>query len=424
MTEIKHTYNSPRWSGEVADCSLPMTFDTYSNCSFGCVYCFSQYQRGLGGGKDDYYAKKVEAVNVQKVKDIFTGKRDSQFRPYIEQRRTLQWGGLSDQFDGYERRFGVTLELLRFFKEIDYPITFSTKSTWWLDDPRYTELFKGQRNWNCKFSIITYDAEAAAKIEKGVPTPQERIEAIRRFSELDAGGATLRLRPFIIGVSSRDYKTLIRKSAEAGATAMTTDFFCLERRATKIAKEHYRIISDCVGRDVVEFYAKHSRGSGYLRLNRRVKEPYVKAMRDLAHELGMRFYVSDAHFKEACDSACCCGLPDDWKISRCQFSQALQLCRRNGKVTFSEIADGADFLDFEWGKAEGFNTNSVERRAKFEGMTMRDYLRYLWNNPKAGQSPYAMFEGVMVPDGKDDHGDIVYRWNQGMTFVEGAGAEG
>ena len=145
MSDIKHTYSSPRWSGEVADCSLPMTFDTYSNCSFGCVYCFSQYQRGLGGGKDDYYAKRVEAVNVQRVKDIFTLKRESQFSQYVKERRTLQWGGLSDQFDGYERQHGVTLELLRFFKEIDYPITFSTKSTWWLDDPRYTDLFKGQR---------------------------------------------------------------------------------------------------------------------------------------------------------------------------------------------------------------------------------------------------------------------------------------
>lgn len=52
-------------------------------------------------------------------------------------------------------------------------------------------------------------------------------------------------------------------------------------------------------------------------------------------------------------------------------------------------------------------------------MTMRDYLRWLWNNPKAGQSPYAMFEGVMLPDGLDEHGDVIYRWNQSRTFVKG-----
>lgn len=59
MDSINFGYMSPRWTGEIADCSLPLTFDTYSNCSFGCVYCFSQYQRGIGGAKDDYFAKKV-----------------------------------------------------------------------------------------------------------------------------------------------------------------------------------------------------------------------------------------------------------------------------------------------------------------------------------------------------------------------------
>ena len=54
LNEIKHDYGSPRWSGEITDCTMPMTFDTYSNCSFGCVYCFSQYQRGIGGGKESY----------------------------------------------------------------------------------------------------------------------------------------------------------------------------------------------------------------------------------------------------------------------------------------------------------------------------------------------------------------------------------
>jgi len=38
ISDSKH-YNSPRVSSEYPDCSLPLTFDTYSACSFGCVYC-------------------------------------------------------------------------------------------------------------------------------------------------------------------------------------------------------------------------------------------------------------------------------------------------------------------------------------------------------------------------------------------------
>lgn len=423
MSDCKCGYASPRWTGEISDCSLPVTFDTYSNCSFGCVYCFSQYQRGIGNPSDSYLSKDVKSINVERVKKIFTGEIECQFTPYIKQRKTIQWGGLSDQFDGYERLYGKTLDLLRFFKEIDYPITFSTKSTWWLEDERYTDLFRGQRNWNVKFSIITEDPEDAARIEVGVPSPQKRLEAIERFTDLDAGGATLRLRPFIIGVSSKTYRSLIRHAAQRGATAMTTEFFCLERRSVNAAKENYKVISECVGTDIVDFYARNSHGSGYLRLNRAIKEPYVKRMKEEAHRNGMRFYVSDAHFKECSDGACCCGLDDTWDYSECQFSQALQLCKRNGRVTFSEIEEGCDYLDFQWYKAEGYNTTSCERRAKFDGMTMKDYLRYLWNNPNAGQSPYTYFGGVMRPDGCDEKGNLVYVYDQSMTFERGADAE-
>lgn len=80
MSDIKYGYQSPRWTGEIADCSLPVTFDTYSNCAFGCVYCFSQYQRGMGHGKEDYYAKRVKSVDPEKIKRLFSGEDEkSQF---------------------------------------------------------------------------------------------------------------------------------------------------------------------------------------------------------------------------------------------------------------------------------------------------------------------------------------------------------
>jgi hypothetical protein len=42
-------------------------------------------------------------------------------------------------------------------------------------------------------------------------------------------------------------------------------------------------------------------------------------------------------------------------------------------------------------------------------------LRWLWNNPQAGQSPYTLFEGALVPQGKDADGNLVYKYN-GATF--------
>lgn len=275
-------YQSPRWTAEIADCSMPMTFDTYSNCSFGCMYCFSQYQRGIGGAKEHYLAKEVNPVNVDKIKKMFTepDKYAGQFATYIKQRRVMQWGGLSDQFDGFERKYGKTLELLRFFKEINYPLCFSTKAVWWTQDERYMELVRGQRNWNFKFSIITLDERKAAIIERGVPSPLARLEAIERIANAGAGGATLRLRPFIIGVSTPSYLDLIRQAGERGATALSTEFFCVERRSQTL-KEYMPQLSELCGFDLMAFYCKYSVAQGYLRLNRKVKAPFIRNMKSL-----------------------------------------------------------------------------------------------------------------------------------------------
>jgi hypothetical protein len=47
---------------------------------------------------------------------------------------------------------------------------------------------------------------------------------------------------------------------------------------------------------------------------------------------------------------------------------------------------------------------------------MAEYMRWLWNNPQAGQSPYKMFEGVMHPSGKDANGNIIYTYNHERTI--------
>lgn len=387
---------------------MPMTFDTYSVCAYNCHYCFSIYQRDLGAAKRNFRAKHVKSVNPAEIKAMFTGK-PSQFSRYIEKRMAMQWGGLSDQFDEYERQYGVSLELLRFFREIEYPICFSTKAAWWAFDERYRECFKGAGHFNTKFSIILLDEYAARKIESGCPSPEERLKAMEEIAKLDTGGVTLRLRPYIIGASDKDVKDLIRRAAEAGASAVSTEFFCLEQRSQSGRERHFPVISEVVGFDMDEWYRKRSSGAGYLRLTRDVKRPYVNEMQELCERYGLRFYVSDAHFKERCHNGSCCGLPESWNYARGQGCEALQIAMKTGRVTWSDIAPHLDYLEgIAWAGAVGYNTTSCRRRAALRDFSMIDYLRYTWNHPKSGQSPYKMFEGVVRPAELDEHGDIVY----------------
>ena len=88
--------------------------------------------------------------------------------------------------------------------------------------------------------------------------------------------------------------------------------------------------------------------------------------------------------------------------------------KKNGSVSWADINKDAEHLlgGFDAVKASGFNTKSPEMRAKFLGMSMKEYLRYLWNNPQAGQSPYRMVEGIITPSGKDEMGNILYSYNK------------
>lgn len=430
--EIKRDYTSPRWTAEITDCSMPMTFDTYSRCAYNCQYCFSFFQKSHS--THGYTEGIVRSVDPKKVINLFECERENntdgvsqteqQFFPYIQARKIMQWGGLADEFDEYERRFGLTLELLNYFDSIDYPLSFSTKGTWWTEDSRYMELFrKHTHNWHVKISVITMDAEKARKIEKGVPSPQERIEAIHRLAE---GGqhVTLRLRPYIIGVSD-DYPAIIKAAHEAGADSVTTEFFCMETRADDRLKKRYAEISKAVGYDIYKYYMGNSKQMGYKRLNRRIKAPIIHKMRDIAHSYGMRFHVSDAYCRECNDACNCCGVPPEWGCSQTgNIGRAILIAKEKGYVRWSDISEPIDkYLSYPWTKAAGYNTNSNKERALLYDTSMAQWLRMNWNNINSGKSPAKGYGGVLIPDGKDEAGDVIYRYagkkkEQGKTQGE------
>jgi len=424
MAAIKQTYGSPRWSMEIMDCSMPMTFDTYSHCAFGCLYCFAFFQKEhtLHG----YQTDNVRSVNPANIERLFDGalraqttkhtKAMKQFGPYIRANHVMQWGAMADQFDPYEEKHGVTLKMLRYFDKIDYPLSFSTKGTAWTKDERYMEIFaRHAHNWHVKISIITWDAAKAKIIEAGVPTPQERVEAIRRLSSIGIH-VTLRLRPYMIGISD-DWKELLDAAKDAGADSVTTEFLCLEGRADAALKNRYTAMSRVAGFDLWDFYTKNSPQHGYKRLRAGIKRPIMEAIRERAHELGMIFYASDAGGRHLCDHVNCCGVPPSWNSQNAHFGGAVLLAQKHGEVKWTDINGRIEHLfgGFEWGRATLYNTGSAKRRAEFAGMTMADFIRWTWNHPDSGASPYKMYGKILIPTGSDENGDLIYKYRGNST---------
>jgi DNA repair photolyase len=404
-TKIKY-YGAPRWSYEYLDCSMPMAFDTYNYCSYKCLYCFTYYQNRWS---EDYVNKNLKWVRAESVKRMFLKPPNNGFGTMIKNRMPMQWGALSEPFDLLEQKLGITLDLLKFFREIDYPIAFSTKSTWFLDDPRYTDVIRNAKNFHFKVSIITLDEAKAKAIEQGVPSPEARLEAIKKLANLNTAGVNLRLRPFILGVSNPSHLELIKRAASNGASGVSTEFFCVEGRATESLKKRYLEISRQSGIDIYHFYKANSRGAGFYRLNYEVKRPYIEEMQKLCKELGIGFFVSDANHKEKCDHGSCCGIPKEWNYAKCQFTQAIVVAKEKGEVKFSDISK--EFHEHLTDKASAGH-KMILGSSTIKYKSMFDYMRTVWNNPKKGNSPYKYFDQMLIPTGLDENGDVIYKFNQ------------
>lgn len=317
--------------------------------------------------------------------------------------------------------------------EKEYEALKASISRWSLVEPlvvnlRTGNLVGGHQRYNVLLDLGHTEAEAAVvdldeKQEKLLNVALNRIEGQWDYEKLQDLFEEFSAEDiFATGYSDGELKTLfggededptlIRAAKEAGADSVTTEFFCMESRADDRLKARYAAMSEVLGYDIHQFYMENSKQQGYKRLNRAIKAPIIHRMRELTHSLGMRFHVSDAFCRECNDACNCCGVPPEWGVSQTgNIGNAIIIAREKGFVTFSDVMESINkYFDFPWVGACGYNTGSNKARALLYDTTMAQWLRSNWNDTKKGTSPARAYGGVLVPDGKDENGDVIYRY--------------
>jgi len=411
-------YGSPRISREVLDCGLPLTFDQYSICGFNCCYCFSQYIRGVGPARKDYDARVLKIVRPEKIKEIFLLKRKRDYSDFIKKRYMMQWGGLSDPFCPLEKIYGVGLELMKFFNEIKYPISFSSKGDLPISDERYFNEFKkaGSR-WHYKASIITLDKEKARKVERGTPSPERRFEVLKRLSEVGVK-TTLRMRPIVIGLTDKDFEPLIAKAKESGCSSVSAEFFCYDERASnrRQTMEAYKVMGEVVGYNITQFY-KQFRGDwvGYIRLSYELKKHYADILNEICAKYEMPIAWSDSDLKHMGQMGCCCGIKEEWgKCSKMQYTNLILEAKKKGYITFEDVMEmGKEEKQWrEEAKIEGYmNLGGGNSRNKKRKMSYWDFFLKSWNDIKSGLNPVKAYGKSLRFRGRDKNGNAIYFYN-------------
>lgn len=397
--------------------------------------CFAYFFKSNNPSVKDLSLRSVDVDRmISDMSGKATGGRGKlMYESFYKRKFLLHWGGLADPFCGFERSNKSGLKLIQWLGKNNYPCLFSFKGPTVLD-PEYLHEWKKwrkQRNFAFQVSIITADDEVARKVEIGVPSPTKRFEAMKTLSDL--GYYTiLRLRPFIIGISDDTLPELLSKARDAGARGVSLEFFAMDSRANTGMKTRYDWLAKMIGckdaaglHDYFSTLSPSERG-GYMRLNRLVKEPFIKTVWKFCAKHDMTVGISDPDFKELNTSGSCCAMPDhypenplleNWTRNQltCHLKLARQQFHRNkGEkpvfIRFGEVYGNESYLDNQALAQDSvvvIGKNNAERALT----TQRTILRDHWNNLRSYANPRNYLHGKIMPcKERDEDGNIVYAY--------------
>lgn len=314
------TYN--RFCGVTVQCNycaMPFRVDLYRGCTHGCEYCFaSQSISGKKLGVTDFFSC-IETVPHEKLDSLFkqikSDGKNFTWRVMLKNRQPLHIGGMSDPFqpcDEYERTSEAFLREI--IKADRYPAVWSTKGRL---VTRHTAALKDA---NSVVQISCIATKSLPLIEPGAPTFEERLAAARTLSSAGIP-VILRVQPVIISLWD-EMIDCVTQFCQAGIHGLVVEGIkkgpqLKEMPGTSIA----------IGKDFIEHLKTIGQRKGNeLAYNMRSKLRYALAVREIARQHKVEFYVGDNDLRQLGDGPNCCGvgnLPGYDRYHKAQVSPLL-----------------------------------------------------------------------------------------------------
>jgi DNA repair photolyase len=416
-------YNGIRFTADGFDCALPVSIDSHSFCSYGCLYCFSNY----------LVQHRVESANVGQtsltmLERLFAGEpseRGDLFRKALRYDKkvngypcAVQLGALTDPMDNIERQQGWLLKFIDLAIKYNQPVRISTKGRLACVEEYAKAFAKAPHLFWVAFSIITIDDEILAKMDRRAPVPSERLKAMKALSDIGVK-TSLRFRPMMPGISDatvkhpRAYAELIERSAEAGAKAVSYEVVFMPGMPTADIKKKWAEIEQLIGVPMFKTYKRFGENIACIRPSYTWTENIMHGVAEVSKKNGLVVAVSDPVWKQLGETGCCCGiLPDDpvfgnWR--RESATNQLLEAKWNGK----EI--GPNDITPDWAREQRLtgmcNTGPGPKNIVAKKYTTwADKLKEQWNDLSHERGPYRYFQGALVPTRRDEQGNVFYKY--------------
>lgn len=374
-------------------CPMPFNIDTWDGmrCVFGCRYCFADtfkstlYSSFYDNWREMGY-RYCDPDFFKNQLDRYMKHRGNPARARGEITKSfalgipIRFGIRFEDFAYPEAEKGISLELLRYLAEVDYPVMINTKSDLIGTDPYIKTLVDNKGGSAVHITAISADKELVKKIEPNAPNFEQRMKAAKNLS--NAGIRVVgRIEPLMVFVNDKKEEVyrLIEAYKDAGISHITFDTYSFS--AGRIGPKRNM---ESIGIDFERMFeiTSESQWLGSLLLSKFI---------DIFRQEGFKCSTFDLGNVPANNDWICCEVGDIFK----GFNYGNTITAIKYIQNENRVVTWKDFSDF------------VESKGGFISDRLKLEVWKTWN--LMGDTAYSPdWAAGIVPCGRDQDGNI--RW--------------
>lgn len=193
------------WRGRLCTCPPKFSFDPYTGCEHGCLYCYaSSYIK-------DFRRCRPKRDLLRLVRRDLT---------VLPRSSLISMSNSSDLYPPMESRLKLTRSCLQEFLERDLRILIITKSDLVVRDIDLISRLRAA----ITVTITTLDENLAEKLEPRAPPPSKRLDAVEKLSG-EGIPVGVRVDPIIPCLNDDGVELLLREVKDAGVLHVTSSTF-------------------------------------------------------------------------------------------------------------------------------------------------------------------------------------------------------
>jgi len=388
-------------SVRAAACPMPFNLDIWDGliCPYNCIYCFANSFRaslytaffdnsktmGLRHCNPDYYIKELDKMSKYRAMNMEDKRLLSGINKAFALEIPVRMGIRFEDFLRNEGRHGVSLRMLEYLKDVEYPVMINTKSDLVATDPYVKALADNKAGSAVHITMITNNEKICKELEPGAPPYAKRLSALKILN--DAGVLAIpRIEPFLYLITDeRDYvEKYMEDIWEAGARNITFDTYSYTANNSGLRQN---FINEGYDYDRMFEAGCDSQPFGSILLSK---------FMELFRERGFSCSTFDMGNVPSNDQSICCEVGHHFKGGWNYGSTVMAarfISKRKGKNT-------------TWGMFEKY----VDKHGGFLTEELKMEVKHLWN--LEGNVAYShRWSAGMIAVGRDENG-IIWRLDE------------